>query len=286
MTLFNEENTVLAPQFRENSKPELPEYSLSGHKYNRGHAVVFSGERFKTGASRLAAQAALKIGAGLVTLVGHAEALTVQANHVTAIMLAEITDAKALAEFMSDPRKNVICIGPAAGVNVETRENVRVALRSGAAVVLDADALTSFAENSAVLFADIQSLTSRSVIMTPHEGEFSRLFDPLINSSDSKIERARTAARISSAVIVLKGAGTVIAHPDGRVVVNTTAPPSLATAGSGDVLTGIITGLLAQGMNSFEAACAGVWLHADAANNFGKRRFTADDLVQRIGQNP
>lgn len=266
----------------ENSKLKLPAFPPSGHKFNRGHAVVLSGGKFKTGASRLAAQAALRIGAGLVTLVGGADALTVHANHVTAIMLAEIADAAALGELLTDQRKNVICIGPASGMGETTRQNVNVALASAAAVVLDADALTTCSENAAELFGWIKNRANASVVMTPHEGEFEKLFGNLINKSDSKVERARTAAYLSGATIILKGPDTVIAHPSGRAVVNTNAPPSLATAGSGDVLAGIVTGLLAQGMQAFEAACAAVWVHGEAANAFSSRSFTAEDLVQQI----
>jgi ADP-dependent NAD(P)H-hydrate dehydratase / NAD(P)H-hydrate epimerase len=266
----------------ENSKPQLPMLLLSGHKFNRGHAVIISGEKFKTGASRLSAQAALRAGAGLVTLAGNADALNVHANHVTAIMLAEIADVETFASLLTDPRKNVICIGPAAGVNETTRQIVKTALASAASVVLDADAITSCSESAPELFNWIKSKPNTSVVMTPHEGEFAKLFGSLVNPSTSKIERARSAASLSGAVIVIKGADTVIAHPDGRTIVNTNAPPALATAGSGDVLAGIATGLLAQGMQAFEAACAAVWAHSEAANAFGSRYFTAEDLVEKI----
>jgi ADP-dependent NAD(P)H-hydrate dehydratase / NAD(P)H-hydrate epimerase len=270
----------------ENSKPRLPAYALAGHKFNRGHAVFLSGDKFKTGAARLAAEAALKIGAGLVTVVGGTDALAVHANHVTAIMLAEISDALALSEFMTDLRKNAICVGPAAGISAATRQHVRAALASAAAVVLDADGLTSCSKNSAELFNWIKNRVNSSVVMTPHEGEFARVFGPFINDKESKIERARTAAKVSGATIVLKGADTVIAHPDGRAVVNTNAPPSLATAGSGDVLAGLVTGLLAQAMPVFEAASGAVWLHSETAKSFGNRTFTAENLVQHVGKNP
>ncbi len=271
-------------QLWENSKPQLPTSAPEGHKFNRGHAVVVSGNKLKTGASRLSAQAALKIGAGLVTLVGHADALAVHANHLTAIMLEEISTPETLSDILSDLRKNAICIGPAAGVGDATIQNVKVALSSAAAVVLDADALTSFSENPHVLFDLIKTRKNASVVLTPHEGEFARLFGTLTNIADSKIERVRTAAQISGAIVILKGADTVIAHPDGRAIVNANAPPSLATAGSGDVLAGLLTGLLAQGMLAFEAAAAAVWVHSETAAAFGKSAFTAEDLVKQIGQ--
>ncbi len=275
---------LIAPELWENSKPKLPALSPLGHKYNRGHAVVLSGGQLQTGASRLAAQAALKIGAGVVTLVGDADALGVQANHVTAIMLKVASNGEALASFMSDPHNMAVCIGPAAGVDEATQDYIRSALACGKAVVLDADALTTCSKNLTELSEWIRFLPSRPVVMTPHEGEFQRHFGGTDIGRDSKIDRARIAARISGAIIVLKGADTVIAHPDGRAVVNTNAPPSLATAGSGDVLAGIIVGLLAQGIVAFEAACAGVWLHAECTHAFGNRGFTSEDLVNEIGQ--
>jgi ADP-dependent NAD(P)H-hydrate dehydratase / NAD(P)H-hydrate epimerase len=275
--------TKIAPQLAENTKPQLPKFALDTHKYKRGHAIVISGGKLNTGASRLAAQAALKIGAGLVTLVGHADALAVHANHLTSVMLAEIGSPKALGDYLLDARKNVVCIGPAAGVGEPTRRNVKAILTHQAAAVLDADALTSCAQKPAELFDWVHKNPNRSVIMTPHEGEFSRLFNGLIDDAGSKVERTRQAAKISGAIIILKGADTVIAHPDGRAVVNTNAPPSLATAGSGDVLAGILTGLLAQGMDPFKAACAAVWLHGETANTFGANTFTADELVKQVG---
>lgn len=270
----------IKPQLRENTKPVLPSPTLTGHKFNRGHAVIMSGGKFNTGASRLAAQAALKIGAGLVTIAGPADALSVHATHVTAVMLAEIKGPKTVSDLLRDPRKNVVCIGPAAGVNENTRRGVKAILASSGQVVLDADALTSCANKPQELFDWIHKNQARQVVMTPHEGEFARLFGSL---NGSKIDRARHAAKLSGAVIVLKGADTVIAHPDSRTIVNTNAPPTLATAGSGDVLSGLITGLIAQGMDAFEAACAAVWLHGEAANAFGATPFTADALVKQVG---
>jgi NAD(P)H-hydrate epimerase len=196
-------------------------------------------------------------------------------------MLARTENAMALGMLLNDKRKNAVCIGPAAGVGSKTCANVRAVLASGAATVLDADALTSFAQNPAELFEAIAEYPERAVVMTPHEGEFTRLFSGLTNVSQAKHERAITAANRSGATVILKGADTVIASPDGRAVINSNAPPSLATA-SGDVLAGLVTGLLAQGLPAFEAACAAVWLHGDAANRHGARPLTAETLLDFV----
>jgi hydroxyethylthiazole kinase-like uncharacterized protein yjeF len=263
----------------ENQPPRLKTPDVFAHKYQRGHAVVLSGSRFHTGAARLAATAALRSGAGLVTIAGAADALGVQAAHVTAIMLTEVATPADLATVLADRRKNALCIGPAAGVGPATLVQLDVALASGAATVIDADGLTSAAKNPQQLFDWISKSKDRDVVLTPHEGEFARLFGDGRIAQASKIERARQAARLSCATVLYKGPDTVIAHPDGRAVVNTNAPASLATAGSGDVLAGIITGLLAQGLPGFEAACAAAWLHGDAARRRGAAGLTAEGLL-------
>lgn len=274
----------IAPKSHENGPPDLKKRSQNAHKYTSGHAVIVSGDATHTGAARLAAMAALRSGAGLVTLASPSNALIVNASHLTAIMLAEVNDAAGLALLLRDRRKNAVCIGPAAGVGEGTAEKTIACLESGAAVVLDADALTSFSETPDVLFKLIAKHPHRGVVMTPHEGEFARLFKDLPDGSESKIERARKAAKRSGAVIVLKGPDTVIAAPEGLAAVNTNAPPSLATAGSGDVLAGIITGLLASAPERpvFEMACAGVWIHGQAARRLPPAGLIAEDLPAAI----
>ncbi len=256
----------------------FPTLDESGHKYSRGHAVSVSGGASTTGAARLGARAALRIGAGLVTVASPPSALQVNAMHLTAIMLQRFEGAEGLTDLLDDKRKNAILIGPGNGVGADTRENVQAALTSGAATVLDADALTSFEAIPRDLFVAIENYFAGPVVLTPHEGEFKRLFPDL---EGSKLERASAAAKVAHAVIVLKGPDTVIASPDGRAVINSNAGPELSTAGSGDVLAGMVTGLLAQGMPAFEAAAAAVWLHGEAGRKVG-RGLIAEDLPEQL----
>jgi hydroxyethylthiazole kinase-like uncharacterized protein yjeF len=257
----------------------FPHPEMAGHKYDRGHALVVSGPLAHTGAARMGARGALRIGAGLVTVASPPDALAVNAAHLTAIMLLPFEGGHGLSQILSDRRKNVVLLGPALGVGAATRELVATALSSGAATVLDADALTSFAGEAAELGRAIAVMPTRPAVLTPHEGEFHRLFPA--NTSGSKLDRARAAALEIGAVVVLKGADTVIAAPDGRAAINDNSPPWLATAGAGDVLGGFIAGLLAQGMPPFEAACAAVWLHGAAAADFGPG-LIAEDLPERV----
>ncbi|HZL29537.1 MAG TPA: NAD(P)H-hydrate dehydratase [Pseudolabrys sp.] len=254
------------------------------HKYSRGHAVLVSGGISTTGAARLAARAALRAGAGLVTIASPREALAVNAAANLAIMVRPVDGAAELAEFLADKRRNAVVLGPGGGVGPQMRDQVIAALASAAAVVLDADALSSFADDPAALWMAIAGRAGGS-ILTPHEGEFSRIFKEISDNSTvkSKLEKTRQAAAESGAVVLLKGADTVVASPDGRASIAENAPPTLATAGSGDVLAGMIAGLLAQGMEGFAGASATVWLHGEAAKSFGSG-LISEDLAEELPQ--
>lgn len=266
------------PNCVENLEPPLPSpLQAATHKYLRGHCVVVSGSATATGAARLAARAALRVGAGLVTVAGDATAAATLAASLTAIMVRQIDDVSSLQALLQDKRLNAVVVGPGNGIGLPTRERVAVALRSGTSVVLDADALTSFQGDADKLFEQLTPLT----VLTPHEGEFERLFPGLLAESTSRIEAVRAAATKARAVLLLKGPDTVVATPDGDAVVNTNAPPDLATAGSGDVLAGIIAGLMAQGMSPFDAARTGACLHGVCGRIAG-RGLIAEDLADLL----
>lgn len=256
-----------------------PTPDATHHKYNRGHAAVVSGPAHTTGAARLGARGALRIGAGLVTVLSPLAAMDANAAHLTAIMLRPFDGWQGLGEHLTDRRITSVLLGPAYGVGEATCRAAEAVLASGAAAVFDADALSSFAGAADRLGAAIKAAPARPVVLTPHQGEFDRLFGRDLHAS--RLDAARTAAARSGAVVVLKGADTVIAAPDGRAAINDNAPPWLATAGSGDVLAGFITGLLAQGMEPFAAAAAAVWCHGDVANRFG-RGLIAEDLPEHL----
>jgi len=248
----------------------------SAHKYSRGHALV-AGGAVMTGAARLAARAAARTGAGLVTVAAPEAAFDVYAASLTGVIVQKAAGIDALRGLLADRRRNAALIGPGAGLGRETREKTLTILAAGKCAVIDADALTAFRDDPPELFRALRGEQVPTPVLTPHDGEFARLFE----RSGSKLQSACRAAAASVAVILLKGSDTVVAAPDGRACINATAPPDLATAGSGDVLAGIVLGLLAQGMPAFAAAAAAVWLHADAARRFGAG-LVAEDLIEML----
>lgn len=256
-----------------NNDPSLwqdawPRRSNAAHKYHHGHALIVGGYPI-TGAARLAARAAARSGAGVTTVAVPEAAFPIYATSLTSIMVYPLVDDGALRKLITEQDFSAFLIGPGAGVGTGTRSHVLTLLAANRPTLLDADALTTFVGHQSEFFAALHG----DCVLTPHEGEFVRLFE----WHGGKVERALAASAACGAVIVLKGRETVIAAPDGRAIVNHNAPPTLATAGSGDVLSGIICGLLAQGMEAFFAAAAGVWMHGAAANAFGMG-LIADDL--------
>ncbi len=239
------------------------------NKFNRGHAVIAGGDEM-TGAARLAARGARRAGAGLATITTPPEAFAIYALDAPGTLVKPIEFDNQFHKYIEDPRRNAVLVGPGNGVNDATRYRAITALEEGVACVLDADALTVFQDAPDDLFARVKD---QPCVLTPHEGEFKRLFPDL---EGSRLERARAAAETSGAVVLFKGSDTVVAAPDGRAAINADAPPELATAGSGDVLAGVIVGLLAQGMDGFEAAAAGAWLHAMAGAAFGPGLIAED----------
>jgi ADP-dependent NAD(P)H-hydrate dehydratase / NAD(P)H-hydrate epimerase len=275
----------IRPQTFENTpqfwRASFPVPRVDGHKYARGHVLAVSGGISATGAARMTARGALRAGAGLVTLATPRDALAVNAAALTAVMVRAVDTAIDFAAALDDRRFNAVAIGPGAGVSERTRDFVHTALAAQRHLVLDADALTSFADAPDRLFEEIKGSHHPQVVLTPHEGEFPRLFSDISNKHPgrSKLERVRAAAERSGAVVLLKGPDTTVAAPDGRATIAVNAPAWLATAGSGDVLAGIVAGLLAQGVPAFEAASIGVWMHGEAAREAGPG-LIAEDLTE------
>lgn len=269
-----------------------------GHKYDHGHALVLAGGPGRGGAARLAARAALRCGAGLVTLLCPQTALTENAAQLNAIMLGVLPDAYSLRGLMQDDRITALCLGPGLGL-ARAGEMVPAALWGKRPTLLDADALTAFASEPEPLFNALHPAT----VLTPHFGEFRALFPDLAQtlsdaaeapkpgraasgpSLPARAHAARAAAERAGAIVLLKGAETVIATPEGQIASHSAsgarAAPWLATAGAGDVLAGIITGLMARGLPPFEAACTGTWLHVEAARSFGPG-LIAEDLPEAL----
>lgn len=255
---------------------KIPSPRAEDHKYARGYVLVLGGE-FITGASRLAAVAALRTGAGIVTLAAPQSAWPIYAASLTSVITRPLTGIKDWQQLLEDTRISTVLIGPGAGVNDTTAQAILAASAAGKHLILDADALTLLAQESS-----LRVHRTGELIVTPHEGEYALLAQALkLDPSQDKLTRARELAGALPAVVVLKGAETVIADPFGNTLVNRNAPPTLATAGTGDVLAGMIAGLVAQRMAPFDAACAGVWLHGEAANQLG-RGLISEDLLEKI----
>lgn len=249
---------------------------LGDHKYARGHLTILGGET-ATGATRLAALAARRVGAGLATIATARAAMAIYQAAEPGNLVVACDDGAAFARLLDDERRNAVLIGPGSGINERTRASVLATLAARRAAVLDADAITVFAKEPASLFDAIKG----PALLTPHEGEFRRLF-PDLAKVPGKLERTRRAARLSGATVLLKGPDTVIAAPDGRAVINIHAPASLATAGSGDVLAGMASGLMAQGLAPLAAGAAAAWLHGESASRFGRPGLIAEDLIDRL----
>ncbi|WP_322097247.1 NAD(P)H-hydrate dehydratase [Pelagibius sp. Alg239-R121] len=256
-------------------RDSFPRRSSSSHKYTAGHALVLGGSEM-TGAARLGARAALRIGAGLVSIAAASTALQIYALSSASVITLACDSVDELENLLRDPRKNAVLIGPGYGTNELLRELVLAILRRDRATVLDADALSIFGADPQSLFNALGS----NVVLTPHDGEFRHLFPDM---TGDRLSRARSAAARSGAIVVLKGSDTVISEPGGRAVINDNAPPYLATAGSGDVLAGLILGLLAQGMPPFDAAAAAVWMHGELGRSLGAG-LISEDLPERLPQ--
>lgn len=280
---------AIAPRQFENGpclwRPDWPELATETHKYRRGAVLVLAGGLEGVGAPRLSARAALRIGAGLVTIACRPDALAAHAARgPDALMQRPVAEPGELDALLSDPRLGAVVAGPALGLGEAASLHLRALLRRPVPLVLDADALTLLARQTGRLGA-LGTRPGAPRVLTPHEGEFARLFagNEAVRTAPSKLERARLAAAATGAVIVLKGADTVIAEPGGLAAINGSGCPALATAGSGDVLAGAIAGLLAQGMPAFAASCAAVWLHGRAGEALG-RGLIADDLPEALGR--
>ena len=285
--------TTIAPKAMLNAprlwRSAMPKLDAQSHKYSRGAVLVLSGPAHRTGAARLAARAALRAGAGLVALASPPDAAPINAAHETAVMIEPFSGLVGFRSLLADPRRNVLALGPGATPGAATLKLVEAALtvKSSAprALVLDAGALMSFAGDAARLKALIAG-SDHICVLTPHDGEFARLFglQSEIAQRPDRLSRARAAAKYLNAIIVAKGADCVVAAPSGEAAIGYDLPPTLATAGAGDALAGFIAGLLAGAMPAFEAAAAAVWLHGACARSFGPGLIAEDlpDLLPAV----
>ena len=265
------------------NKPELwvksfPIPSKIDHKYSRGMVLINCGPRSKTGAARLAARSAMRVGAGAVKIICDQDAVNALEPQISVELIDIVNNKQEFQETLKDKKITSVLIGPGNGVNDETKARALMALAFINHVVLDADALTVFADNPDELFIDCYPHT----ILTPHEGEFKKIFGAKINDIEDRVLKTTEAAKKSNTIVVLKGADTIIAAPDGKVVVNKSSASYLATAGSGDVLAGIIASLVGDNkMKAFDAACAGVWIHSQTGETLGAGMI-AEDIIDLI----
>jgi len=263
----------------ENTRPTFPKAEAGDHKYTRGHALVLGGAEM-TGAARLAALAAARAGAGMVSIAAPESAYDIYATALLSTLVKRMASAGDWQVMLEDARVSAVCMGPGAGITPFNAEALALALQSAHPLVLDADALSLLAEHAALRAA----LRARphGTCLTPHEGEYRKLASALtLDAAADKLARTRALASALKCTVLLKGADTVIANAAGEAAVNTNAPPWLATAGSGDVLAGIITAFASQGTDMFAAACAGAWLHGEAGNKAGAG-LIAEDLLEAI----
>jgi NAD(P)H-hydrate epimerase len=253
----------------------FPWPTAESHKYTRGHAVILGGTEV-TGAARLAAHAAQRIGAGLTSIAADPSVVPIYAAFRADLMVKPIQGADGFRDLLADKRLNAMLLGPGSGADERLTGAIAAALDSEAALALDADCFRILADRSNGLVKRL----NRRVIMTPHEGEFARVF----GSPVPRLAAALKAARETGATVLLKGPDTVVAGPDGKAVINTGAPPDLATAGSGDVLSGLIVGLLANRLPPILAGIVGCWIHGRAASLFGPGLLAGDipDLVPAV----
>lgn len=251
-------------------RDKLPKIAVDAHKYTRGYVIVVGGA-IMTGAARLAARASARVGAGAAAIATIPETLAAYQQAEPHLIILPIANYAALSELLTDPRHQTFVIGPGFGRDHddELKSFVIKALQGGRTLILDADGLNAFAD----IPEKLNVRPDQKLIITPHAGEFQTLFG---FAPDDRIAAARHAAKTTNAVVVLKGHDTVIADANGQIVINKDAPETLATAGSGDVLSGIIAGLCAGGMSPFYAACAAVWIHAEAARSFGAGLVATD----------
>ncbi|MDC3130666.1 NAD(P)H-hydrate dehydratase [bacterium] len=256
----------------------FPKPSRLDHKYTRGMVLINCGPKSKTGAARLAARSALRVGAGAVKIICSDDVVDILEPQISVELIEVIDNKQDFQNILKDKKVSSILIGPGNGINDETKARALMALAFIDHVVLDADALTVFENNSEELFIDCYPHT----ILTPHEGEFKKIFGKEIDEINDRVLKTKEASIKSNTTVVLKGANTIIASPSGDVVINKSSATYLATAGSGDVLAGIITSLVGKNkMNAFDAACAGVWLHSEIGTILGAGMI-AEDIIDLI----